>query len=73
MQDIFNEQQFIYIIPTWVMKAITKLHKKVKKKNVWGLQYFIRAEVLYTRDVAISGYFIKIHRNTKPINFTVLT
>ena len=59
----------MYIILTWAMKAIINLHKKVKN-NLWGLQYFIRAEALYSRDLAISGYFIKIHRNTKAIYLT---
>jgi len=37
------------------------------QQNVWGLQYSISIEELNTRDLTISCYFIKIHRNTEAI------
>ncbi len=36
-------------------------------QNVLGPIYFIRTEELNTRDLTISCYFIKIHRNTEAI------
>ena len=38
----------IHIILTWIVRATNKVLKKATKLNVWGLQYFFCAGVLFT-------------------------
>ena len=59
MANIYTGQQQIRIIPTWIVRAITKVLKKAI--NVWGPQHVFCAGMLFTKDFVIFGHFMNIH------------